>query len=90
MRYNSLQVSANKRMSHGLQFIASYTFSKTLSDSLGYYGSGGVAAESAYWQNAYNRHGDYGPAFFDATAHLQLRLRPGTFRSARTASSAAA
>jgi hypothetical protein len=67
MRYNSLQVSANKRLSQGLQFISSYTFSKTLSDSLGYYGSGGVAAQSAYWQNAYNRHGDFGPAFFDAT-----------------------
>jgi hypothetical protein len=67
MRYNSLQVSGNKRMSGGLQFISSYTFSKTLSDSLGYYGSGGVAAQSAYWQNAYNRHGDFGPAFFDST-----------------------
>jgi hypothetical protein len=66
MRYNSLQVTANKRLSYGLQFVGSYTFSKTLSDSLGYYGSGGVAAQSAYWQNAYNRHGDYGPAFFDA------------------------
>jgi hypothetical protein len=66
MRYNSLQVTANKRLSHGLQFVSAYTYSKTLSDSLGYYGSGGVAAEAAYWQNAYNRHGDYGPAFFDA------------------------
>ena len=66
MRYNSLQVTANKRLSHGLQFVGAYTYSKTLSDSLGYYGSGGVAAEAAYWQNAYNRHADYGPAFFDA------------------------
>jgi hypothetical protein len=37
-----------------------------LSDNLGYYGSGGVAAMSAYWQNAYDRRADYGPAFFDA------------------------
>jgi hypothetical protein len=66
MRYNSLQVTANKRLSHGLQFVGAYTFSKTLADSLGYYGSGGVAAQAAYWQNAYNRHADYGPAFFDA------------------------
>jgi hypothetical protein len=66
MRYNSLQVTANRRLSYGLQFVSSYTFSKTLADSLGYYGSSGVAAQSAYWQNAYNRHGDYGPAFFDA------------------------
>ena len=66
MRYNSLQATANKRLSYGLQFVGSYTFSKTLSDSLGYYGSSGVAAQSAYWQNAYNRHGDFGPAFFDS------------------------
>jgi hypothetical protein len=66
MRYNSLQVTANKRLSQGFQFTGAYTYSKTLSDSLGYYGSGGVAAEAAYWQNAYNRHAEYGPAFFDA------------------------
>jgi len=66
MRYNSLQVTGSKRMSHGIQFTSAYTYSKTLADSLGYYGSTGVAAQNAYWQNAYNRHGDYGPAFFDA------------------------
>jgi hypothetical protein len=66
MRYNSLQVSANKRLSRGLQFVANYTISRTLTDNIGYYGSTGVAAAGAYWQNAYDRHGDYGPAFFDA------------------------
>jgi len=66
MRYNSLQVTANKRLSNGFQFSGAYTYSKTLADSLGYYGSSGVAAEAAYWQNAYNRRADYGPAFFDA------------------------
>jgi hypothetical protein len=33
---------------------------------LGYYGSDGVASEGAYWQNAYDRKADWGPAFFDA------------------------
>jgi hypothetical protein len=28
--YNGLEVSLTKRVSHGLQFLASYTFSKTL------------------------------------------------------------
>lgn len=64
--YQSLQVSGRKRLSHGLEFLAAYTFSKTLTDNLGYYGSGGVAGEGAYWQNAYDRHGDRGRAFFDA------------------------
>jgi len=72
MWYNGLQVSARKRMSSGLEFIASYTLSRTLTDNLGYYGSGGVASEGAYWQNAYNRHGDWGRAFFDALHNFSL------------------
>ncbi|MBI1895521.1 MAG: TonB-dependent receptor [Acidobacteria bacterium] len=70
MNYNAMQLSARKRLSHGLEFLAAYTLSKTMSDNLGYYGSGGVAGMSAYWQNAYDRHGDYGPAFFDARHNL--------------------
>lgn len=66
MNYNALQASLRKRYSAGLEFLASYTMSRTMSDNLGYYGSGGVDSQSAYWQNAYDRHGDYGPAFFDA------------------------
>jgi len=66
MRYNALQGSANKRLSRGLQFTASYTLSRTLTDNIGYYGSPGVAAAASYWQSAYNRHGDYGPSFFNA------------------------
>src|SRR5207244_13404145 len=48
------------------QCVGADAVSKAVADSLGYCGSGGVAAEAAYWQNANNRHGDYGPAFFDA------------------------
>lgn len=66
MNYNSLQVSARKRASHGLEFQLSYTLSKSMTDNLGYYGSGGVAGMGAYWQNAYDRRADYGPSFFDA------------------------
>ena len=72
MNYNSLQVLGRKRFAAGFEFLASYTLSKTMSDNLGYYGSGGVAAQSAYWQNAYDRHGDYGPAFFDARHNFSL------------------
>lgn len=73
MNYNGLQTSLRKRYSAGLDFVASYTFSKTMTDNLGYYGSGGsTASEGAYWQNAYNRHGDYGRAFFDSTHVFSL------------------
>jgi hypothetical protein len=72
MNYHSFQLSGRKRLSSGLEFLASYTLSRTLTDNLGYYGSSGVAAEGAYWQNAYDRHGDYGPAFFDARHNFSL------------------
>ena len=49
MNYNGLQVTARKRYSAGLDFHASYTFSKTLTDNLGYYGSGGSTAGEG-WQ----------------------------------------
>jgi len=66
MDYHSLQVSGRKRLNQGLEFLAAYTLSKTLTDNLGYYGSGGVAGEGAYWQNTYDRRGNRGPSFFDA------------------------
>jgi hypothetical protein len=64
--YNGLQVSLRQRNVKGVEYLASYTLSRTRSNNLGYYGSGGVNAEGAYWQNAYNPEGNYGPAFFDA------------------------
>ncbi|MCI0388299.1 MAG: TonB-dependent receptor [Acidobacteria bacterium] len=66
--YNALQVGVRQRLTKGFEFMLSYTLSKTLTDNLGYYGSGGVAAQGAYSANNYNRHGyNYGLAFFDAT-----------------------
>ena len=52
-------------MTAGFEMLFQYTFSKTNTDGLGYYGCGGVSAEGAYWQDAYNRRGNYGPACFD-------------------------
>ncbi len=63
--YNALQVSGRRRMQGGIEMLFQYTYSKTNTDGLGYYGCGGVNAEGAYWQDAYNRRGNYGPACFD-------------------------
>jgi len=65
-RYNSLQVTARQRLTAGLELISAYTFSKTLTDNLGYYGCASVNSDGAYWQNAYDRHANFGPACFDA------------------------
>jgi carboxypeptidase family protein len=69
-KYHSLQMSARHRLSRGLEFMASYTLSKVMTDNRGFYGSGtgGVnTVQGAYSSNAYDRHGyNYGPAFFDS------------------------
>jgi hypothetical protein len=70
--YNGLQASLRQRASRGLEFLASYTLSRTRTNNLGYYGSGGVAAEGAYWMNAYQPDWNYGPAFFDARHNFVL------------------
>lgn len=63
--YNALQLSGRRRMTAGLEVLFQYTFSKANTDGLGYYGCGSVNSEGAYWQDAYNRRGNYGPACFD-------------------------
>ncbi|BDC51853.1 hypothetical protein F183_A41680 [Bryobacterales bacterium F-183] len=65
MDYHSLQTTLRRRLRGGLDFIAAYTWGKTLTDNLGYYGSGNTSGEGAYWQNAYDRRSNRGPSFFD-------------------------
>jgi hypothetical protein len=64
--YKSLQTSVRQRNTGGLEFLASYTLAEAKSNSLGFYGSGGVNAQGAYWQNSYDPDNGYGPSFFDA------------------------
>jgi hypothetical protein len=66
-QYHGLQATLRKRMSRGLEFQAAYTFSKGMSDAIGYYGEGGQAAsQSAYWQYLYDQRAEWGPTYFDA------------------------
>ncbi len=69
MNYNAVQVTGRHRAAQGLEFLTNYTYSKALTNNLGYYGAGGgaSASQSAYWQDSYNGAADYGPAFFDST-----------------------
>jgi hypothetical protein len=74
MNYNSLQVTARRRTSHGFEFLADWTYSKGLSNNLGYYGASGGAgdSQSAYWQDAYSGRADYGPTYFDARHNISV------------------
>ena len=68
MGYNALQAVLQKQMSNGLQGQVSYTFSKCMSDSTGYYGAWNNAlSASAYWQNVYDQKSEWAPCYYDAT-----------------------
>ena len=62
--YNSWQVSAQKRFSAGLQFIANYTWSKTMDMDTGS-GWSGPMAEGDVWQDSYNLRPNYGLSLLD-------------------------
>ena len=65
-KYNALQAVIQRRLANGLQYQAAYTYSKCMTDSIGYYGAGGQSAPtSAYWQNLYNKRAEWGPCYFD-------------------------
>ncbi len=60
--YNSLQVKVEKRVAEGLDFLATYTFSKALDNGEGGYG----------FANNYDVSADHGPASFDRTNAFTL------------------
>jgi len=64
--YNALWITANKHVSRGLQFLATYTYAKSLDyNSLS-------TAETYILQNAYNPRGDYGLSEFDVRHRVAL------------------
>ena len=66
--YHALQAVMQKRLSDGLQYSLAYTYSKCMSDAIGYYGAGGQSgSQSAYWQNVYDAAAEWGPCFYDVT-----------------------
>ncbi|HEX4169030.1 MAG TPA: carboxypeptidase regulatory-like domain-containing protein [Bryobacteraceae bacterium] len=69
--YNALQVVLKRNMAQGLQGQLSYTYSKCMTDSIGFYGDGGQSAStSAYTQNLYNRAAEWGPCYFDVAHNV--------------------
>lgn len=68
--YNALEASMRKRFSHGLSFLLSYTWSKTIDDvsSFNITGSAAkpVAGENDLAQNPFNLRAERGLSLFDA------------------------
>jgi hypothetical protein len=65
-QYHSWQSTVRKRFATGLEYQFSYTWSHGMSDSIGFYGEGGMAgSQSAYMQNLYDKRSEWGPTYFD-------------------------
>jgi len=69
-RYNALQVSVNKRLSRGLQFQGSYTYSRSIDN-----GQGQLESDvSEFRTYAPLANLDLGPSFFDVTHNLRFNM----------------
>jgi len=74
-RYEALEATLSQKNYHGLDLQANFTWSKSLTDSLGYFGSYGdeegvgesqTQATQNFFQNEYNPKADYGRSSIDA------------------------
>jgi outer membrane receptor protein involved in Fe transport len=74
--YNALEASLRKRFSHGLSFLASYTWSHSIDDvsSFNITGSASqpVAGENDLAQNPFDLAAERGPSMFDARNRFVL------------------
>ncbi|RXH57139.1 Oar protein [Granulicella sibirica] len=68
--YNSLQTTYRQRLSKGLELTANYTYAKALTNSTGFFGAQGINGQSAYAQNFYDNHSEYGPTAQDIRHNL--------------------
>jgi hypothetical protein len=75
-RYNALEATLRTRDYHGLDYQVSYTWSKCMANSLGYFGSYGdeegagesqTQATQNFFQNEYDPKADYGRCTIDAS-----------------------
>jgi hypothetical protein len=72
--YDALQSSVRQRPTEGLEFLASYTYSKALSDNVGYYGVGWgqTAGQGYYYLDSTDPLRDYGPSPYDMRHNFSL------------------
>ncbi len=77
--FNALEATVAQKNFHGLDLQFSYTWSKCLTNTLGYYGSYGdeegagesqTQATQNFFQNEYNPKADYGRCTTDAASNL--------------------
>jgi hypothetical protein len=70
--YNALQATIRQRLRGGLELTANYTYSKSLTNDIGFYGVTNSNSGQYYQQNAYDFASEYGPAGFDVRHALNV------------------
>jgi hypothetical protein len=72
--YNALQIQVRHRERNGLEYTVNYTYAKSLTNNPGFFGANSSGNNgpnySAYWQNGYDGHADYGPSGMDVRHNL--------------------
>ena len=61
MNYNGLQASFRQRATHGLEYTVNYTYSRAMTNSIGFFGAPQINGADNYAENGYNNHAEYGP-----------------------------
>jgi hypothetical protein len=73
MNFNGLEAVLRQRLKSGLEFTLNYTYSKSMTNSLGNYGLN-VNGYSGAFENYYDSAADYGPAGSDVTHNVSGNL----------------
>lgn len=71
MNYNALQMVFRQRLAAGLELTANYTYSKSLTDDIGYYGVSNIQ-QQYYQQDVYNLAAEWGPSGADVRHALSV------------------
>jgi len=74
MNYNALQISLREREYHGISGTFNYTYGRAMTNSTGFYGVPSVSGASAYAQNFYDNHAEYGPAGQDIRHNFNANM----------------
>jgi Carboxypeptidase regulatory-like domain/TonB dependent receptor len=64
--YHALQAEVQGRLNHGLSYLLSYTWSRCMTNSQGFWGEGSQSsAPSSWWQNTYKPEGETGACYYN-------------------------
>jgi hypothetical protein len=70
--YNALQAIFRQHLTAGLELTANYTYSKSLTDDIGFYGTSNINSSQYYQQDAYNMAAEWAPSGFDTRHNISV------------------